>query len=106
MDPLRIAFQLYFSSGRAAKVTADLIFGVLSLLRLFIWPKGFDFCLRTSTHFWTTSTDEVAWPQGRTKDFLGVHIEGVLCPVVLQLQDEVAAQVGQRRKTHSPWKGC
>ena len=23
----------------------------------------FDFCLRTSTHFWTTSTDEVAWPQ-------------------------------------------
>ena len=24
----------------------------------------FDFCLSTSTHFWTTSTDEVAWPQG------------------------------------------
>ena len=29
----------------------------------------FDFCLSTSTHFWTTSTDEVAWPQGDT--FLG-----------------------------------
>ena len=24
----------------------------------------FDFCLGTSTRFWTTSTDEVAWPQG------------------------------------------
>ena len=24
----------------------------------------FHFCLSTSTHFWTTSTDEVSWPQG------------------------------------------
>ena len=24
----------------------------------------FDFLLSSSTHFWTTSTDEVAWPQG------------------------------------------
>ena len=29
----------------------------------------FDFCLSSSTHFWTTSTDEVAWPQG--DQFLG-----------------------------------
>ena len=28
-----------------------------------------DLCLSTSTHFWTTSTDEVAWPQGG--QFLG-----------------------------------
>ena len=34
--------------------------------------KNFDFCLSTSAHFWTTSTDEVAWPQGTGRDqFLG-----------------------------------
>ena len=25
--------------------------------------QSFDFCLRISTHLWTTRTDEVAWPQ-------------------------------------------
>ena len=32
----------------------------------------FDFCLSTSTHFWTTRTDEVAWPQGRSISGLGL----------------------------------
>ena len=33
------------------------------------WTQSFEFCLRTSTHFCITSTDEVAWPQG--DEFLG-----------------------------------
>ena len=43
----------------------------------------FDFCLSASTHFWTTSTDEVAWPQG--DQFLGRHV--AQCHFSLQPND-------------------
>ena len=61
-----------FASGdsHANATVARLSSGPSSLFRLKpsitgnIYQRTFDFCLGTSTHFWTTSADEVAWPQG------------------------------------------
>ena len=45
---------------------------------MFLLLVAFDFCLRNPTHFWTTSTDEVAW---RLQRLIGRHPNGTRCRV-------------------------
>ena len=56
----------HFFSGSAAKIAADYFFGVLALLRLYIWPKG-----STKFFFFVCSSTpiEAAW-QGEASGLL------------------------------------